>query len=79
LPLEGDRSYFNVKAGGESNAGAAWDYAESYPQSAVIHGRIAFWNGIDVMGKPEGAGLVEGEPSLDGKTSWKALCWIVKF
>jgi uncharacterized protein (DUF427 family) len=76
---KGIASYFNVKAGGESNAGAAWHYAEPYPQSAVIHGRIAFWNGIEVMGKPEGAGLVEGEPSLDGKTGWKAHCWIVKF
>jgi uncharacterized protein (DUF427 family) len=76
---KGIASYFNVKAGGESNSGAAWHYAEPYPQSAVIHDHIAFWNGIEVMGKPEGAGLIEGEPCLDGKTGWEALCWIVKF
>ncbi len=76
---KGIATYFNVKAGGETNAGAAWRYAEPYPQSAVIRDRIAFWNGIEVIGKPEGAGLIEGEPSLDGKTGWEALCWIIKF
>ena len=76
---KGIATYFNVKAGGETNAAAAWRYAEPYPQSAVIRDRIAFWNGIEVIGKPEGAGLVEGEPSLDGKTGWEALCWIIKF
>ncbi len=79
LPLEGIASYFNVVAGGETKLGAAWHYGEPYPQSAVIRGRAAFWNGIDVTGKPKGAGLVEGEPSLDGKTGWEALCWLVKF
>ena len=76
---KGIATYFNVKAGGETNAAAAWRYAEPYPQSAVIRDRIAFWNGIEVIGKPEGAGLIEGEPSLDGKTDWEALCWIIKF
>ena len=23
--------------------------------------------------------MIEGEPSLDGKTGWEALCWIIKF
>ena len=58
---------------------AAWHYAEPYPQSAVIRGRIAFWNGVEVTGAPEGNGLVEGEPDLDDKTGWEALCWIIKF
>ena len=76
---KGIATYFNVLAGGETNAGAAWHYAEPYPQSAVIRDRIAFWNGVEVFDKPEGAGLVEGEPNLDGKTGWEALCWMVKF
>ena len=76
---KGFATYFNVVAGGKTNAGAAWHYAEPYPQAAVIRDRIAFWNGIEITGGPEGVGLVEGEPSLDGKTGWEALCWIVKF
>ncbi len=76
---KGIATYFNVSVGGETNTGAAWHYREPYPQSAVIRDRIAFWNGIEIVGKPEGAGLVEGEPSLDGKTGWEALCWLVKF
>jgi len=76
---KGIATYFDVSAGGETNAGGAWHYAAPYAQSAVIAGRIAFWNGIEIIGKPPGAGLVEGEPSLDGKTGWEALCWIIKF
>ncbi len=76
---KGIATYFNVLAGGETNAGAAWHYAEPYPQSAVIRDRIAFWNGIEVIGGPESVGLVEGKPNLDGKTGWEALCWMIKF
>jgi uncharacterized protein (DUF427 family) len=76
---KGVASYFNVFAGAETNAGAAWHYAKPYPQSAVIRDRISFGNGIEVIGGPEGVGLVEGEPNLDGKTGWKALCWMIKF
>ncbi len=76
---KGIATYFDVTVGSETNAGAAWHYADSYPQSAVIRGRIAFWNGVEVTGAPQGPGLVEGEPDLDGTTGWEALCWIVKF
>jgi len=76
---KGIATYFNVLASGETNTGAAWQYVEPYSQSAVIRDRIAFWNGIEVTGAPEGVGLVEGEPSLDGETGWKALCWMIKF
>ncbi len=76
---KGIATYFNVTAGGETKTGAAWHYVQPYPQSDVIRDRIAFWNGVEVIGKPEDAGLVEGEPSLDGKTGWEALCWLIKF
>ncbi|NKB58855.1 MAG: DUF427 domain-containing protein [Alphaproteobacteria bacterium] len=76
---KGIATYFNVTVGGETNAGAAWHYAAPYPQSAVIRDRVAFWNGVEVTGAPEGDGLVEGEPRLDGKTGWEALCWVIKF
>jgi uncharacterized protein (DUF427 family) len=76
---KGIATYFSVTAGGETNAGAAWQYEEPYAQAAVIRDRIAFWNGVEVTGAPEGSGLVEGAPDLDGKTGWEALCWIIKF
>lgn len=59
--------------------GAAWQYAAPFTQAAIIRDRIAFWNGVEVTGAPEGSGLVEGAPDLDGKTGWEALCWVIKF
>lgn len=76
---KGIATYFDVTAGGATNAGAAWCYTQPYPQAAVIRDRIAFWNGIRVIAAPQGAGLVEGEPNLDGKAGWEALCWLIKF
>lgn len=76
---KGIATYFNVSADGETNAGAAWQYTEPYSQAAVIRDRVAFWNGVAVTGAPEGKGLIEGAPDLDGKTGWEALCWLIKF
>lgn len=40
---------------------------------------MAFWNGVEVTGAPDGRGLVEPLPSLrDGRTGWEALCWLVR-
>ena len=76
---KGIATYFDVTVGGETNASAAWQYVEPYSQAAVIRGRVAFWNGVEVTGAPQGGGLVEGAPDLDSKTGWKALCWVIKF
>ena len=76
---KGIADYFDITIDGETNIGGAWYYAEPYPQAETIRGRLAFWNGVKVTGTPEGRGLVEGEPSLDGKTGWEALCWLIKF
>lgn len=76
---KGIAQYFDVTIDGETNVGGAWYYPEPYPQADVIRGRLAFWNGNEVTGAPAGTGLVEGEPRLDGKTGWEALCWLIKF
>ncbi len=76
---KGFAKYFDVTVEGKTNEGGAWYYEEPYPQAAVIKGHVAFWNGIEVSGAPEGDGLVEGEPRLDGKIGWEALCWLIKF
>ena len=76
---KGIADYYDIKIDGETNVGAAWFYREPYAQAAVIRDRIAFWKGVEITGAPEGRGLVEGEPSLDGRTGWEALCWLIKF
>ncbi len=76
---KGIAEYFDINVDGETNVGSAWFYREPYPQAALIKDRVAFWKGVEVTGAPEGRGLVEGEPRLNGKTGWEALCWLVKF
>ena len=43
------------------------------------NGIVTAEKGVEITGVPEGRGLVEGEPRLDGKTGWEALCWLIKF
>jgi uncharacterized protein (DUF427 family) len=76
---KGIARYYDVTVGGETNIGGAWYYPAPYPQAEIIADRVAFWREVDVTGVPEGRGLVEGEPRLDGKTGWEALCWLIKF
>jgi uncharacterized protein (DUF427 family) len=76
---KGVAEYYDIKIDGETNFGAAWFYREPYPQAAIIKDHVAFWRGVEVTGAPAGSGLVEGEPRLDGKTGWEALCWLIKF
>lgn len=76
---KGIARYYDITAGGETNIGGAWYYPEPYKQAQIIEDRVAFWNGVEVTGAPEGRGLVEGEPRLDGRTGWEALCWLIKF
>jgi uncharacterized protein (DUF427 family) len=45
---KGTASYYDVVAGGKSNADAAWYYPEPKPAAAEIAGWIAFWRGVRV-------------------------------
>lgn len=47
-PWKGTASYYNVVAGGETNADAAWYYPTPKPAAAQIEGRVAFWKGVRV-------------------------------
>lgn len=76
---KGIARYLDITVGGETIDSAAWFYPEPYPQAESIEQRVAFWKDVEVTGVPEGRGQVEGEPRLDGKTGWEALCWLVKF
>ena len=47
-PWKGTASYYDVVAGGATNAGAAWYYPAPKPAAAEIEGRVAFWKGVQV-------------------------------
>jgi uncharacterized protein (DUF427 family) len=49
-PWKGTASYFSLSVDGESNADAAWYYAEPKDAAAEIKGRVAFWRGVEVTG-----------------------------
>jgi uncharacterized protein (DUF427 family) len=46
---KGTAAYFDVLAGDEVNANAAWVYREPLEAAASIRGRIAFWKGVTVQ------------------------------
>ncbi|MDP4576102.1 DUF427 domain-containing protein [Qipengyuania sp. G39] len=48
-PWKGTAQYHSINAGGAINPDAAWYYPEPKPDAAHIKGRIAFWNGVEVV------------------------------
>lgn len=48
-PWKGLASYYDVVVDGETNAGAAWYYAEPKSAAEEIKGRVAFWKGVQVI------------------------------
>ena len=48
-PWKGTANYHSLKVGGETNADAAWYYADPKPAASQIKGRIAFWKGVRVI------------------------------
>jgi len=46
---KGTASYFNLEVNGQSNADAAWYYAEPKSAANNIAGYIAFWKGVQVI------------------------------
>ena len=49
-PWKGEAHYYDVVAGGKTNANAAWYYPEPKDAAAEIKGRVAFWKGVEVGG-----------------------------
>ncbi len=49
-PWKGTANYYSVSVGGETNADAAWYYAEPKDAAGKIKGRVAFWRGVEVTG-----------------------------
>ncbi|BAV43139.1 DUF427 domain-containing protein [Mycobacterium ulcerans] len=59
-PWKGVAHYYTVVADGRTNPDAAWFYPRPSPLARRIKNHVAFWNGVDVEGEPEGeaTGLV---------------------
>jgi uncharacterized protein (DUF427 family) len=45
---KGTAHYYDVVAGGEVNANAAWYYPDPKQAAQEIKGRVAFWKGVQV-------------------------------
>ena len=47
-PWKGTASYYDIEAGGQTNPGAAWYYAEPKDAAKQIKDHVAFWRGVQV-------------------------------
>ena len=45
---KGTASYYNIEAGGQTNADAAWYYPTPKDAAKQIEGYVAFWKGVRV-------------------------------
>ncbi|MEP7066728.1 MAG: DUF427 domain-containing protein [Gemmatimonadota bacterium] len=47
-PWKGQARYYNVRADGEVNSDAAWEYPKPKAAAATVSDRIAFWKGVRI-------------------------------
>lgn len=47
---KGTANYFDIVVDGQTNAGAAWYYADPKPEANNIKDYVAFWKGVQVNG-----------------------------
>jgi len=55
-PWKGVARYYTVVVDNEQNTSAAWYYPKPSPLARRIKDHVAFWNGVEVEGEPEGGG-----------------------
>ena len=48
-PWKGQASYHSLEVDGVVNEAAAWYYPDPKPAAEEIRGRVAFWNGVEVV------------------------------
>ena len=48
-PWKGTAHYFTIEFDGARNEDAAWTYPDPKPAAENIRGRIAFWNGVEIV------------------------------
>ena len=49
-PWKGLASYYSLNVDGQTNADAAWFYADPKPAASQIKGHVAFWKGVKIVG-----------------------------
>ncbi|MDG2381783.1 MAG: DUF427 domain-containing protein [Pirellulaceae bacterium] len=47
-PWKGTANYYHIEVDGQTNADAAWYYAEPKSEVSHIQNHIAFWKGVEV-------------------------------
>ncbi len=47
-PWKGIASYYSLEVHGQVNRDAAWFYASPKDAAKQIHGRVAFWKGVQI-------------------------------
>ena len=52
---KGVANYYTVNVGGQTNANAAWYYANPKEAANEIKDHVAFWHGVKVEGEQEAA------------------------
>ena len=48
-PWKGTANYYTIDIDGERNEDAAWFYPDPKPEAEKVRGRIAFWNGVEIV------------------------------
>jgi uncharacterized protein (DUF427 family) len=46
---KGTANYYTLRVDGKTNEDAVWYYPDPKPAASEIRGRIAFWNGVQVI------------------------------
>ncbi|WP_336987189.1 DUF427 domain-containing protein [Altererythrobacter aquiaggeris] len=47
-PWKGTAHYYNINAGNQVNADAAWYYPQPLEKASHIAGHVAFWKGVEI-------------------------------
>ena len=74
---KGLATYFDVVVGDTVNEGAAWTYAKPYDEAKAVAGKVAFWKGVEITGKPEGEPATDPGGPLGDRTGYQALTWLL--
>ncbi len=60
-PWKGLASYYTVVVDGVANPNAAWYYPHPSPLARKIKNHVAFWNGVQIEGRPEPAASAQAD------------------
>ncbi len=62
-PWKGLASYYTVNVDGVLNHDAAWYYPKPWILARRVKGKVAFWNGVEVVADPAAPAESPGEPA----------------